>query len=203
MTEESPPSTAAASTSPIVGRSPRVLGSLGEFDPKTDNISFYLERLQLYFEANTVEEDRKVAVLLIVVGARTYETLRSLLAPTLPRDKSFEELLGVLKKHFDPQPLVIGERFRCYQRSQKPGESIADFIADLRQLSIKCDFWSFLDQALRDRFVCGVRSEAIQKKLLTESDLTIKKAQDIVQSIESADLSAKDLKGDSPAVSVN
>ena len=82
MTEESPPSTAAAL--PIVGRSPRVLGSLGEFNPKMENISSYLERLQLYFEANTVEEDRKVAVFLTVVGARTYKTLRSLLAPTLP-----------------------------------------------------------------------------------------------------------------------
>ena len=93
--------------------------------------------------------------------------------PVLPREKSFVELLRVLKKHFDPQPLVIGERFHFYQRSQKTGESIADFVADLRRLSIKCEFGEFLDQALRDRFVCGVKSESLQKKLLTEADLTI------------------------------
>ena len=137
--------------------------------------------MQLYFEA----DDRKVAVLLTVIGAKTYETLRSLLAP---RDKSCDELKATLLKHYDPQPLVIGGRFRFYQRSQKSGEFIADFVADLRRLSIKCDF---LDQALRDRFVCGVRNEALQRKLLTESDLTIKQAQELAQSMESADLNAK------------
>ena len=99
-------------------------------------------------------------------------------------------------KSYDPQPLLIGVRFRFYQRSQKSGESIADFVADLRRLSIKCEFGDFLDQALRDRFVCGVRNEALQRKLLTESDLTIKRAQELAQSMESADLNANDLKGD-------
>ena len=171
-------------------------GALGNSTPKTDNISSYLERLQLYFEANSVGDERKVAVLLTVIGAKTYETLRSLLAPVLPREKSFVELLRVLKKHFDPQPLVIGERFHFYQRSQKTGESIADFVADLRRLSIKCEFGEFLYQALRDRFVCGVKSESLQKKLLTEADLTIKRAQEIGQSMESAERSARDLKVD-------
>ena len=152
--------------------------------------------MQLYFEANTVENDRKVAVLLTVVGARTYETLRSLLAPARPRDKSFDELLGVLKKHFDPKPLVIAECFRFYQRSQKSDESVADFVADLRRLCIKCEFGDFLNQALRDRFVCGLKTNAIQKKLLTEADLTMQKAQEIAQSMESADKSSNDLRGD-------
>ena len=44
--------------------------------------------------------------------------------------------------------------------------------------------------------MCGVRNEALQKKLLTEADLTIKRAQEIAQSMESADLNSKDLKGD-------
>ena len=61
---------------------------------------------------------------------------------------------------------------------------------------VQDEFGDFLDQALRDRFVCGVRNEALQRKLLTESDLTIKRAQELAQSMESADLNAKDLKGD-------
>ena len=61
---------------------------------------------------------------------------------------------------------------------------------------MRCEFGDLLDQALHDRFVHGVRSEALQKKLLTEADLTIKRAQEIAQGVKSADLNSKDLKGD-------
>ena len=138
----------------------RVLGTLHEFDLKGDNISTYLERLPLYFEANSVKDENKVTVLLTVIGVRAYEILRSLLALPLPRDTSFGELLGVLKQHHYPQPLVIAEQFQFYQRYQTAEESIADFVADLCHLSIKCEFKEFLDKALRDRFVCGECSEA-------------------------------------------
>lgn len=174
---------------------PRVLGRLQEFDPRVDNMSTYLERLELYFDANAVEASRKVSVLLTIIGAKAYDTLRSLLAPTLPRDKSFPELLLILKQHFDPKPLVIGERFHFYKQSQKPNESVAEFLADLRKLSIRCEFGAFLDEALRDRFVCGVRNETIQKKLLAEDGLTVTRALEIAQGIEAADKNAKELKG--------
>ena len=169
MAEPEPPAAVPHSAS-----SQPVLGSLGEFDYRTDSVSSYLEQMQLYFEANAVADDRKVAVLLTVIGAKTYETLRSLLAPERPRDKSYDELKAILLKHYDPQPLVVGERFRFYQRSQKSGESIADFVADLRRLSIKCEFGDFLDQALRDRFVCGVRNaeEALDRVGLDDQTST-------------------------------
>ena len=174
---------------------PRVLGRLQEFDPKVDNISRYLERLELYFEANAVEAGRKVSVLLTVIGAQAYDTLHSLLAPTLPRNTSFEDLIAALKSHFDPTPLVIGERFHFYKRSQRANESVAEFLADLRRLCIHCEFGDFLNQALRDRFVCGIRSETIQKRLLAEDGLTVTNALTIAQGMEAADKNSKDLKG--------
>ena len=184
---------------PAAVAAPRVLGRLQEFDPRVDNMSTYLERLELYFDANAVEAARKVPVLLTVIGARAYDTLRSLLAPTKPQDKSFTELLAILKEHFDPKPLVIGERFQFYKRSQKPGETVAEFQADLRKLSIRCEFGTFLDQAIRDRFVCGVKSETIQKKLLAEDGLTAARALELAQSIEAAEKNARQLKGESLA----
>ena len=189
------PLSAAARPSGVDSTAPRVLGRLQEFDPRVDNMSTYLEKLELYFDANAVEASRKVAVLLTMIGAKAYDTLRSLLALALPRDKSFSELLATLKQHFDPKPLVIGERFHFYKRSQKPNETVAEYLADLRKLSIRCEFGTFLDQALRDRFVCGVRNETMQKKLLTEDGLTVARALEIAQSIEAADKNSRELKG--------
>ena len=74
-------------------------------------------------------------------------------------------------------------------------------MAELRRLSTHCKFGAFLDEALRDRLVCGLRSESIQKKLLTEADLTLTKAINLSVGMEAADKNAKSLKG--PDVAVN
>ena len=61
-------------------------------------------------------------------------------------------------------------------------------------MSMNCKFGTHLDDALRDRLVCGLRSEATQKKLLTEKDLTFKKALDIAQNNETASIHANKLQ---------
>ena len=78
----------------------------------------------------------------------------------------------MLKVHFQPKPLVIAERFHFHCRDQAVGESIADYVAQLRHLSAHCEFGEYLNDALRDLLVCGMRSESAQKRLLSESDLT-------------------------------
>ena len=47
--------------------------------------------------------------------------------------------------------------------------------ANLKRLVTTCNFTTHLNEALRDRFVCGLQSKGIQKKLLTE-ELTFDEA---------------------------
>ena len=54
------------------------------------------------------------------------------------------------------------------------GESAADYLAHLRQLASTCQFGSFLDEALCDRLVCGVRDPGMQRRLLAEANLSLK-----------------------------
>ena len=169
-------------------------GKLKAFEPAEENISTYLERVALFFDANGVPDEKKVATLLTVIGPNNYGIVRSLVAQALLKDKSFAELEAVLKGHFQPKPLVIVERYRFYQRNQAETESVQDYVADLRRLAITCDFGNFLDQALRDRFVCGLKSQQIQKNL-AEDTLTMARALEIAQAKEAASRDAKDLKG--------
>ena len=53
MAEDPPPPAPARPPQPL-------LGTLGEFDHRSNSIASYLERMQLYFEANSVEDERKV-----------------------------------------------------------------------------------------------------------------------------------------------
>ena len=69
--------------------------------------------------------------------------------------------------------LVIAERFQFHCPNQAVGESVAEHVAGIRQLTRHCEFSAYLDDTLRDRFVCGLRSKMIQKKLLMETDLTL------------------------------
>ena len=43
------------------------------------------------------------------------------------------------------------------------GESISEYVAELRRLATHCEFADYLQQALRDRFVCGIQHENTQK----------------------------------------
>ena len=76
---------------------------------------------------------------------------------------------------------------------------MAEYIAGLRRLTRHCEFGAYLDDALRDRFVCGLRSEMIQKKLLTETDLTFQRAVEIAHTMETAAENARKLQSPSRA----
>ena len=175
------------------------IGKLSEFSPEKEKISSYLERVELFFDANGIEESKQVPALLTAIGGQTYVLLRNLLAPSKPNTKTFAQLKEALKQHFDPKPLVIAERFYFHRRCQQAGESIAEYIAELRRLATNCEFGEYLEQALRDRLVCGLKHEPTQKRLLTEASLTLAKAIEIAQSTESAERNALQLKGGAAA----
>ena len=159
-----------------------------QFDYESgDDWPTYVERLEQYLSANNVtEEKKKVAVMVTVMGAKAYSLLRNLVAPSKPADKKFSELVQTLKDHLNPKPLVIAERFKFHKRDQKEGETIAQYVAALRKLADTCEFEAFLEQALRDRLVCGLYAENIQRKLLTEADLKLSRAYEIAQGMEAA-----------------
>ena len=163
-----------------------VIGSIGPFDESTEQWSSYTERFGYFVAANEIQDDKLVPIFLSVIGPKTFNLLRSLLQPAKPGNKSFTEIVDTLTKHFSPKPLVIAERFRFHKRNQEEGESVTMFVASLRKLAEHCEFKDVLNDTLRDRLVCGLRNEAAQKKLLTESDLTLEKAINISVTMEMA-----------------
>ena len=44
-------------------------------------------------------------------------------------------------------------------------------MCELRRLSVTCDFENNLDSSLRDRLVCGIKDDGIQRRLLAEKTL--------------------------------
>ena len=123
-------------------------GLVETFNQNEGQFTEYAERLEQYFIANEVSDEKKVPILLTVIGKDTYGLLRSLVAPAKPKDKYYEEIIDVLTKHFNPEPIVIAERFKFFERNQLPNETINDYVAAIRTLAIKCKFEAFLNEAI-------------------------------------------------------
>ncbi|XP_048580358.1 uncharacterized protein K02A2.6-like [Nematostella vectensis] len=162
------------------------IGNMQPFDEATETFTCYVERLELFFDANNINEDKKTASLLSLIGPKTYNLLRGLTSPRKPKDKTYQEIIEILEGHLSPPPLEIGERYKFHQRNQVLGEDINAFVASLKQMTEHCNFGEFLPQALRDRFGCGLANESISKKLLCERDLTLEKAVTIAKAMEQA-----------------
>ena len=79
-------------------------------------------------------------------------------------------------------------------RNQAPGEPVADYMAELCCLAMHCKFEAYLEEALRDRLVCGLRSEGVQKRLLTYTDLTLAKAVEVAQSMDTAERDTQEIR---------
>ena len=151
----------------------RNLGKIEEFNSATTGINRYLEWLEQYFVANSVPADsaeshKRGAILISVISAKAYDVLSDLCSPIPPTEKTYAHLTTILKNHFAPNKLVIAERYRFHNCTQREGESVTALTANMKHLASTCQFGTHLNEALRDRFVCGLRSKETQKKLLTE-----------------------------------
>ena len=67
-------------------------GTIGEFDSNQEDWASYTERLQQYFAANDIAEDKQKAILLSACGIATYRLIKNLTAPDNPAEKTFAQL---------------------------------------------------------------------------------------------------------------
>lgn len=108
--------------------------------------------------------------------------------------KSYKDLIKLLKQHLAPKVNVVAERYKYRKCEQAIGQTITEFIIELKASSQSCDFGTFLQQALRDQFVAGVHNSGLRTKLLTEEGLTFEKAYEIGRSWEAAEHECKEMQ---------
>ncbi|XP_046383928.1 uncharacterized protein K02A2.6-like [Ischnura elegans] len=167
-----------------------MIGHVTEFNPAKEEFGAYVERLEQFFIVNDIGEEKKVPLFITLIGSDTYAVLKSLLDPVKPVSKSLSVLISTLSEHFSPKRLVIAERVRFYKRNQLPNEPLSSYIVELRRLAATCEFKTFLDEALRDRLICGLSSELVQRRLIMEPQLTFERACSLGQELVQAESQA-------------
>ncbi|KII61943.1 hypothetical protein RF11_06952 [Thelohanellus kitauei] len=172
-----------------------MLGKLDEY-VLGESWTEYMERFRIFTKINKIEVADQVGLLLAAIGRKTYSILRSLANGKTPSELELKSIEKILGDHFSPAPLVISERFNFLSLSQAEGETLKDFSLCLHNASETCDFGLFLDEALRDKFIHGLRDTAknIRPSLLMETQLTFKEAVKKAMKIEAASKDASKME---------
>ena len=120
------------------------------------------------------------------MGKKAYTLFRNVCALSKPGDKTFAEWVKLMLLHQHPTSSIIVERLKFHKRDRQPSESVAAYVSELRLLAGTCDLGDNLDSSLRNRLVCGISEDSVQRKLLAEKTLDYNNAFALAQSMELA-----------------
>ncbi|TWW77348.1 hypothetical protein D4764_12G0007380 [Takifugu flavidus] len=127
-----------------------MIGSTAPFDGQSQKWEEYCEVLHHFFRANGIDDaGRRKDILLSAVGSQTYSLMRNLISPpNRVGDKTFDELVKLLKDHFNPKPSEIVQRCKFNSRYRKQGETVMEFVAVLRKLAQDCNYGDKLSEMI-------------------------------------------------------
>ena len=157
---EEVPTKPVGSAQPSVMAHPPHLGRMGELTSGRD-WKHYVKRLKMFFKVNS--------------AGRQTSVLRFILAPKKPEELNFTEIVDTLAQHVNPKrvPLIIAERYKFHKAEGEELEIVQQYLAKLRKLAETCEFALYREEATREGFVCGLRLQLIQPKLLAEATLAL------------------------------
>ena len=125
---------------------------------------------------------RKRALLLHCLGAEGQRVFG-----TLGNATTYTNAVELLKAHFAAPQSALLRRVIFRRRHQRSGESVTQFVADLRGLASLCKFGALQDEMIRDHLILHTNCDKIRERLLLENDdLTLAAALHLAVQVESA-----------------
>lgn len=158
-----------------------------EFKLGTDEWEEFVERIELYFVTNDIEDKKKKrALFLMKMDTEKYSAVRKVCAPKKPGETPLKEIITKMEQFLKPKVSVTVLRQRFRERKQEERESVIQFMAALRHLARECRFKEE-EEALRDQFIMGIKSKAIKIALFKIEQLTLDNAIRTATAIEGAE----------------
>ena len=153
-----------------------------------ENWRRWVQRFDLYLTASgkvKEKEDVQCAILLHLIGEDALEIYNTFtFAEGESRDK-----IEILKKKFEdyanPRKNTVFERYKFWECKQQEGETIDQFIIELKTRAKSCEFGEQTESMIRDRLVFGVSDTRLKERLLRESsELTLEGAASLCRAAE-------------------
>ena len=154
-------------------------------------------------ELNKKSEAVQVATLLTVIGEDARDVYSTFDWSDEGDKTKMTPVLQQFADYCQPRKNVPFERYRFNKRAQEAGESYDQYKTALRKLAEGCEFHTITpEEILRDRLIFGIRDVKVRERLLRESQLTLKKTDEICRASESTAAQLKEVSEGSDMVSV-
>ena len=136
----------------------------------------------------------RVATFITCIGKEALEIHNGLPFRSEEEKSDITKVLELWETHCIGKTNIIYKRYKFMNnRSQEQTESIDTYVTALQALAETCKFGTLKDHLIRDRIVCGVRENAVRRKLLQESGLTLSKCVDICRAVEATSAQLKEM----------
>ena len=148
-------------------------------------------------EKKTKVDEMKRTYLLSCLGPSSYKLLKSYCIPESPADKKYDDLVEILKTKLSPGTNVVSEQYKFSMIKQESTETLACFMARVKESASSCSFGTQFDTMVRNRFITGLRDDKIRTSLLSEAkaDTTSDQIFDKALVKQRANQSSRDMNG--------
>ena len=144
----------------------------------------------------------KTSMLLNCIGERAVEVYQTFKWPavsdTTPEPQFvYTEVIKQFEGYFSPRKNVTMSRFKFFTYNQVEGQSMNQFITEVKIRSKDCAFDTddnLNENLVRDKIICGLRNKHLQEKLLRVEDMTLEKVIKHCQIEEEAFVHSRALK---------
>ncbi|XP_057297680.1 uncharacterized protein LOC130628713 [Hydractinia symbiolongicarpus] len=109
---------------------------------------------------------------------------------------TYDQVVETLTKLYVKTPNTIFARHKLSSRKQKPGESLDEYVEELKKVSKHCNFEAvtaktYRSELIRDSFIDGLTSSYIRQRLLESTKLTLDEAHQKARTLDVAQKNAE------------
>ncbi|VDI12352.1 Hypothetical predicted protein [Mytilus galloprovincialis] len=130
----------------------------------------WVSRLENLFVGLKIEnEERKRALLLHYAGESVYDIYDAEKGET---EASYTATKQVLTTYFEPKKNTQMEVYKFRTHKQKEGQSLDEFVTELRKLAKTCEFTN-VDKEILSQVIQNCKSNRLRRRALREPDKTL------------------------------
>ena len=131
---------------------------------------------------------------------------RAVFISTELSDVNYYDIIRTMTNHYNPKKRAIKERFKFNKCHWKPSQAISAYVAELYRTcafgetadGVTLTSQSIRDENLRYGFVCGLEDAIIQRRIISEDNLSYEKAVKKTNAMELASACSTQLSGQKP-----